>query len=64
MTSILKYSCIYPDCGRKFESQIKLDEHIKRRHPEFHKKLNPIQNKPSLNINITSSTNQKYSNNN
>ena len=64
MTSILKFSCLYPDCGRKFETQSKLDEHIKRRHPEFHKKLNPIQNKPSLNINITSSTNQKYSNNN
>ena len=64
MTSILKYSCLYPDCGRKFESQSKLDEHIKRRHPEFNKKLNPIQNKPPLNLNITSSNQSKYSNNN
>lgn len=27
--------CPFPGCGRKFKNQAELDNHVKRRHPEF-----------------------------
>jgi hypothetical protein len=47
MSEILKFACSAPNCGRKFNTQEKLNTHFKLRHPEI-KKEKEKENKPSI----------------
>ena len=45
MSDILKFSCLAPNCGRKFSTQEALNTHFDLRHPELKQEK---QNKPSI----------------
>ena len=47
MSEILKFACSAPNCGRKFNTQEKLNTHFNLRHPEI-KKEKEKENKPSI----------------
>ena len=40
MSDILNFACPIKDCGRKFDTKEKLDNHIKLRHPQTSKNIN------------------------
>ena len=47
MSEILNFSCPFDNCGRKFDTKEKLDNHIKLRHPSMSKNINNNKiNKP------------------
>ena len=45
MSDILKFSCLAPNCGRKFSTQEALNTHFDLRHPELKQEK---ENKPSI----------------
>ena len=45
MSDILKFSCLAPNCGRKFSTQEAVNTHFDLRHPELKQEK---ENKPSI----------------
>ena len=64
MSEVLNFSCPVDNCGRKFATKEKLDNHIKLRHPSASKNNNKIKSNIPKNKNETKISDNKQINKN